>query len=349
MKYLKLYEAFESTALSKAIKYLSNKVDKDSVNRFRSRLLKLQEQLDIPISKISDKDIKYLNRNQALKLRSDKDSENPRGIYCLKFWFSLNEGYIGFTSTGNQVYKFEERKRRGSYGEKYSDEEVDYIKNNLGIKTGNLTPVKNYDTDLKHGSFVIGVFSDDGEDLSRLGLAKIWRDGDYAYAIQNVASGGSSDNDIDGENWTDWRNDESFGPRRFSDSWSLNSVHSPGDDHHKLYIYTPSEEPLTVEGYQKTIKEEGEENPLDYNLPTNSRFQVGNWFNYDWSINSYEDLKRADFAVVLILEDLFKLKTVSSINKERKESKEGASKFLSDDTIRRMNIERYLTALGYHY
>jgi len=66
MKYLMLFEAFEANALSKMMAFLAKKTDSNSKERFRDKLKTLITQLDIPIDKIKDSDIKYLNRTQAL-------------------------------------------------------------------------------------------------------------------------------------------------------------------------------------------------------------------------------------------------------------------------------------------
>ena len=179
MKYLMLFEAFESNALSKMMKFLAKKVDTNSKERFKDKLKRLITQFDIPIDKISDKDVKYLNRNQALKLRNVDKVENDKGIYCLKFWFSMDQGYLGFTGTGNNSMDFEsyikynKRNRDRGQNTPFGDSELNYIKNNLNIKTGKLTPVKDYN-DLTHKQLVIGIFSDDEDDMSRIGLAKMW-------------------------------------------------------------------------------------------------------------------------------------------------------------------------------
>lgn len=339
MKYLKLYEAFESTTISKVINYLRTKVDKQSVDRFKNRLLKMQQEIDIPLSNIKDDNVKYLNRFKALKFKSDNIVDNSKGIYCLKFWFSLDEGFLGFTATGNKVINYEKSMEgRGEIGnDMFTDSELEYIKSDLGVKTGLLKPLKNYE-DLRHDQLIFGIFSDDSDDIGRLAMAKVWRDGDRIYAIQNVASGGEPDYDVDNVNWREWLDGDKF---RYS--WSLDSVDSPGDDHHKLHIYIPSEEPIKIKG--KEVKKEESENPLDYNLPTNSRFNYGSWRDYDWSINNSDVIDKADFAVVLIIDDLLKsgLTPVSLTKKGREESKEGALGLMSDEQIKTQNIERYLT------
>ena len=360
MKHLMLFEAFESNALSKMMRFLSKKVDTNSKERFKDKLKRLITQFDIPIDKISDKDVKYLNRNQALKLRNVDKVENDKGIYCLKFWFSMDEGYLGFTGTGNNSMDFKSyikynnnRNRSRGRNSHFSNNELDYIKNRLDIKTGKLTPVKNYE-DLTHKQLVIGVFSDDEDDMSRIGLAKIWR-GEYGelHAIQSVASGGEPESQIDGESWRNWKdedgeeNEDGYLP--FSRSWSMGSVSSPGSDHAKLHIYTPSDEPLHIEGVKREEEKEEEEkeSPLDFNLPLNSSYGLREWGDTTWSIDDYTLVEKSDFSIILMLDDILKsVKTpVNKVKLNREESREGATKLMSDSQIKKANIERYLTAI----
>ena len=340
MKYLMLFEAFEANALSKMMAFLAKKTDSNSKERFRDKLKTLITQLDIPIDKIKDNDIKYLNKNQAFKLKSEKDSDS---IYCLKFWFSMDEGYLGFTGTSNLTMDFNEYisgRRRGNSDYKnspFANRELDYIKNRLDIKTGSLEPVKDYEN-LQHGQLVIGIFSDDEDNLQRLGVAKIWRDGNQLYAIQDVTSGGSPDNEINGVSWRDWG---------YGSSWSLDSVYSPGSDHCKLHIYTPSNEPLHIVGDKKEVEEVKVENPFDYNLPVNRHYSLTEWGDTTWSIDGYKSVEKADFAIVLMVDDIIKSvgTKVSNVRKSREESKEGATSLMSDSEIKEANIKRYLLGL----
>jgi len=346
MKHLMLFEAFESNALSKMMTFLSKKTDSNSKERFKDKLKRLITQFDIPIDKISDTDVKYLNRNKALKLKNVDKVENDKGIYCLKFWFSMDKGYLGFTGTGNVTMDFNEYisgSRRSSSSDKNSPfitRELDYIKNRLDIKTGSLEPVKNYE-DIQHGQLVMGIFSDDEDDLSRLGVAKIWRDENHLYAIQDVTSGGSPDNEINGVSWRDWG---------YRSSWSLDSVYSPGSDHCKLHIYTPSDDPIHIVGTKEEVEEVEEveiKSPLDFNLPLNSSYGLREWGDTSWSIDDYTLVEKSDFSIILMLDDILKsVKTpVNKIKSNREESREGATKLMSDSQIKKANIERYLTAI----
>lgn len=360
MKYLMLFEAFESNTLSKMMNFLNKKVDRDSAEGFKDKLKRLINQFDIPIDKISDKDVKYLNRSQALKLRNTDIVENGKGIYCLKFWFSIDEGYLGFTGTGNNSMDFKsylkynnQRNRDRGQNTPFGDSELNYIKNTLNIKTGKLTPVKDYN-ELTHKQLVIGIFSDDEDDMSRIGLGKMWRsEYNELHCIQSVAGGGEPDDRINGESWRDLRedgepeNEDGYVP--FSRSWSMGSVNSPSSDHAKLHIYTPSEEPLHVVGVKKEEKKEDEEkeSPYDFNLPLNSSYNLREWGDTSWSISDYKFVEKSDFSIILMFDDVLKsVETkVSDVRKNREESREGAIRLLSDSEIKKANIERYITAL----
>ena len=340
MKYLMLFEAFEANALSKMMAFLAKKTDSNSKERFRDKLKTLITQLDIPIDKIKDSDIKYLNRVQALKLKGEKESDS---IYCLKFWFSIDEGYLGFTGTGNVTMDFNEYmkgSRRRSSSDKnspFTNRELDYIKNRLDIKTGSLEPVKNYEA-IRHGQLVIGVFSDDEDNIDRLGFAKIWRSEDQLFAIQDVTSGGSPEDNINGQNWRDWG---------YRYSWSLDSVYSPGSDHCRLHIYTPSNEPIHVVGAKKEDEEVETKSPFDFNLPLTRDYSLTEWGDTTWSIDDYKSVEKADFAIVLMVDDITQSvgTKVSNVRKSREESKEGATSLMSDEEIKEANVKRYLLGL----
>lgn len=346
MKYLMLFEAFESNALSKMMKFLKSKVDNNSKERFLDKLKTLMTKLNVPIDKISDKDVKYLNRNQALKIRATEENESD--LYCLKFWFSMDEGYLGFTGTGDRSMDFNRylkgrRSYRAEQNKPFNDIELDYIKNTLDIKTGKLTPVKDYN-ELQHGQLVIGVWDEEYEDLNRLSLAKIWRDEyGHLYAIQNVADGGTPDYYVNGVHWTQWRNQDP----KFRESWSMGDVDSPAGDHGKLHIYTPSDEPIHVVGKRKEEEKKKESNPFDFNLPVNVRFELNEWGETNWSIDDYKLVEKSDFAIVLMISDVLKsVETgVGDVKKARIESREGATKLMDDSQIREANIKRYLLAL----
>lgn len=85
MKYLKVFEGFESLKLSKVFKYIK----KESRSKFSVDLRNICK--DYPLSELSDDKFQYMKFTDAYKLM-DKDNRK-----YLKFWFSLDGSYIGIT------------------------------------------------------------------------------------------------------------------------------------------------------------------------------------------------------------------------------------------------------------
>ena len=94
MKYLKLYEAFESNILSKTLKYLS----KGSKDSFLKEVKQICDEMDFPYSKLSDEYFEYLPFNNALK---KVDGTNK--IY--KFWLNSDGDLINTTLTDGEILK----------------------------------------------------------------------------------------------------------------------------------------------------------------------------------------------------------------------------------------------------
>jgi hypothetical protein len=86
MKYLKIFEAFDSYKLSKVFNYLN----KESRSKFIDDLKSICEYIDYPISKISDEDFQYLPYNKAFKL----NRPDANGLEIIKFWFDKDKNYI---------------------------------------------------------------------------------------------------------------------------------------------------------------------------------------------------------------------------------------------------------------
>jgi len=259
----------------------------------------------------------------------------------LKFWFSLDKGYIGYTGVGDRVMsiiRFSSIERSSIVSDTITSDVVDYIENTLNIKTGKMYRVTDY-SDLQHGDVVIGLFGD-GFSLSRVGKAKIFKDGNRLYAIQDVADGGTPDyNDHDMEhlgNWRDWG----------SRSWSLGYVHSPSGDHKYLYKYTEDDTPLYINDYNQ---ENAEQNHYLYNLPIDSHGTLMDWSRYkgdNISIynKNWKDIEDADFCIIIYLDNMLKseFKKTTTKSEERKELRKGAISLMTEKELRNANIERYM-------
>ena len=334
MKYIKqryqfLNEAFDSKAISKTLAYL-DKVGNKSKSEFLKTLKGMKDNYDYPIDKIDDAFIKYTNRKEALKMKFDGELQNPWKIYCLKFWFSLELGYLGYTATSNKNHKYSVLKK--GKNEPFNSSELDYIKTKFDTKTGVLIPVKDYSS-LRTGEKVIGCFASH-YDYDYISPATIIVENGRIYAIQNVAEGDTPNE------YQDW---EKFG----RSSWTLGRLNDPGNDHSKLHYYEDVEEPLRV---KSDGSNEVYENELEWNLPVRSSGNLSNWGD-DYSSIDSEDLDKADFSIILFFDDMINpdksafYERPSDISKNRKESKEGALKLISDEEIKKINLERYLNQL----
>ena len=348
MKYLKFYEAFKSKGISNTIKFLKEKVNKKSANNFILSLNNFMEGIDFPIDKISDSDIKYLSSKKALQLKCEKEITNDSGIWVIKYWFSLENGFLGFTATGNKT----ENPNRSSSSRlreqrPFSDSDLSYIKRNI-TNTGEMWPVSDYNK-LNTGDTVIGLFDGSWDNQDHIGLARIFidvRDNNRTYAIQNVSIGSEPDNN------RDWRNYTQYGSR----SWWIFDNSELGSDHSKLHYWIPSSEELHyIEPPKEDVEEKEEEpkqNPFEWNLPLSNRFKFSSWGRSTFSIDSIDKVEDADFALVLYFDDLINpesdalyFEKPSETKQQRRSEKEGATKLMTDDQIKKMNIERYIQKL----
>ncbi len=308
LKYLMLFEAFQSNAINSILKHIGSKIDSDDKQTFITALRDIVMNIyGFQIDKISDSDVKYMSAKQARKITSKGEISNPYGIYALKFWFSVDEGYLGFTGVGDEKMK--------SSPYSFNTDELDYIKDSLDIKTGKLIPVLDY-RPLKTGDKVMGYFSD-YERKEYLALATIWREGDQLYVIQDVNDGGHPNN-------SDWRRYGRY-------SWNIGEADYPGDDHSKLHLYIDSKDELALsqsEAGDLLVNSSGE-------LTRRSSSYSGR----------YADIEKADFAIVLYIDGLIKDESVDDIRNWRKESREGATALMTTAEIKKINFQNYMNKI----
>lgn len=309
LKYLMVYEAFQSDAISKILKHIGSKIKSSDSQRFLDVLREIVMNVyGFQIDKISDSDVRYMSAKQAKKITTQGEISNPYGIYALKFWFSIDDGYLGFTGVGDNKMK--------SSPNSFTTDELDYIKDSLDIKTGKLVPVLDY-RPLKTGDKVLGYFSDH-ERKQYLALGTIWREGDQLWVIQDVNDGGHPGG-------SDWR---TYG--RYS--WNIGEVNYPADDHSKLHSYIDSKDELTLsqsEVGDLLVDSNGE-------LTRRSSSYSG----------TYSDMERADFAIVLYIDGLLKDDgTVYDVRKLRDESRKGATALMTPDQIKKINFQNYMNKI----
>lgn len=308
-----VYEAFQADVINKVIDYVKNKIGKKSnISNFILELKSIQSVYDITLSNIESSDVKYVTTKKAESMVPDElttySDKNPNKVYNIKFWFSIEDGYLGKTGTGDYTLKHKMEGRN----KPFTDEELDYIKKNI-IKTGYITPVFDYNL-LKNGDQILGYFSE-YTNYGYLGLGRLFIDnGTSLYAIQNVAAGSQPDYS---EDWRHWG----------SQSWSLGGTDFPNSDHRKLHKYTPGFEELSY---------------ISLNSDNNKEFYImGNGKLDDHNKPSYNEI--ADFVIVFELDTILDKSEIklSTIKSGRKEAKSGSTALLTDEEIRQMNVKKY--------
>jgi hypothetical protein len=318
MRYIKLYEAFKSDVLKNTLKFLANKVNKNTANYFLSEIKFLLNGVNIPISEIDENDIEYLKTSKAIKLKNTEKVDNNYELYCIKYWFSIKDGYLGKTGVGNSVIPFER------VGNKFNINQFEVLKN---IKnTGLLTPVENLGQ-LHSGDNIVGVFDSNSESRVSVSFGRVYIEDNSLYAFQNTSNGS------DPSNYPEWSNEWEY-------SWSLGSVDYPNKDHHKLYKYFDDGEPLRYSDGE----EEEEENVFEYNLPLTDRMSLRTWYK-----NENKMIENSDFAIVLYFDKLLSKESVTIKQKMRTSSREGALALMSDEEIKRININKFITELFKKY
>lgn len=323
MKHIMMYEAFASKTISKTLSFLGSEININQKKKFLAILNNIRTKYDLPIDLIDDKWMSYLTKKNALLLRNKESVTNDKEIAYLKFWFSLENGYLGYTGVGNKTFS----KDSGKKNAKFTASELKYIIDNniLDDYRGKLIPINI--SEVKHLDPCV-LYCSNSIDEDYLTKATIWIEDDKVYAIQDRFDGSAPDYNSDV-----WRR---FGRR----SWALGTFTRYGNDSAKLHKYIKDDKPLRV---VTSLGEEAElEDPLDFNLPLDSSGRLTYWGNQS-SIDNEQRIEKADFAIVLNFDEM-----VNSVNKVstkktyRKESKVGATSLLSNEDIRKVNIDRYI-------
>lgn len=355
LTYIKLFEAFESIKLSKTLNF----IDKDSKSKFLSILKSIANGMDLPYSKYSDDYFQYLPFNRALQLNQRLEDEPCEGtsmeqfgnqygiegdkcdggkikrkwgrgtriVVCdvckgsgikpkkytkikwVKFWFSKDGQFINVTGTDGNI--------RGQVKQLMSAlaSMPDYSKLKGIPESGELTVVKDLSRDelysLPTGSIV--SIRLDGSDL----IGRIFKDRRRTYVIQNKKTGSTPDG-------TDrvWKEYGKY-------SWVISGGEWAGTP--KLMVLT------------KDTDDDDKVDPYTWNAPLDTRsLSLGK------NSNVKDLIGGAHFAIVLDALELSKseFKKKSDIEKERSVAKSGALKLVTDEDIKKMNINRYMSEIS---
>lgn len=339
-KYILLFEAFSAKTISKTIAFLNKEVGKGEKDKFLNDIKKLTVDYDLPVDKIDDSYLEYLGKNDATMVKSEERVNNPDGIYCLKFWFSIDKGYKGYTYTGNET------KQKPQVIRKSDGITIEDLKS-VGITTGTIITLEDDVSKLKTGDKIVGIFSDDSSRPFQLATAFVHAGQGY-YSIQDLAHGSTPDVS-DSQVW-----------RRYGrSSWNIGSSGGRrANDNRKLAKYIDDGSVLNINGFEigkPTVTTTTIVDIMEFNLPMRGKIPRSWWTDSYNSISNEESFRTSDFAIILYYDKLYSniSKRPSVIRRERDIEKEGAYALLKNEDIKRANINRYMDSvcdgLGLNY
>jgi hypothetical protein len=344
MKYINLFEAFESEKLSKTLKYIESG-DKQKVVTILRRFC---EQIDFPFSQLSDDYIEYLSFRKAL-WKNDMIGDQPCEATSERE-FPGSE-VAGEKCTNGKIKRLWGGRPRevvcplcGGTGVKVKKQELKLLKFWFnkdgkfitttavdGIVRNNMKSVKTLSRNLsdfdvlpkrltlreiKNLQTGQPVFMELRGGLS--GIGYIFQANRKAYVMQDFYQGREP-------YWTSRSNWEKYG--QFSHEIGAAS------DYASVKIANIKDNPENIDPYTWNVGLE------------QSRWDFG---RIDTRVNIEDSIKDAHFALVL---DFGKIKlsgfdTKTQISDNRKEMRKGALSLEKDDDIRKANIKRYMTELA---
>jgi hypothetical protein len=356
LKYIKLFEAFESIKLTKTLGF----INKESKETFINQLKIIGNKIDFPISKYSDDYFQYLPFKKALDLNQNLEDEpcdaTSRGQFpqyaiagetckegkLKRMWGTGTRNVVCPACDGTGIKKktiFEIKWIKFWFNKdgKYitttgTDGKVrSQISSKSEFNIPDLSHIRETSQDIYDYTevtkienisdflkFPNGTFVKITIDNKDL-IGRIWNDRrNESFIIQDRADGSSSD-----EN-SDWR---MYGRA----SWNV----SQGDYRGTPIILIPNSVELS--------KDEEQVDPYTWNAPIEFRR-----LSLDTDRRMKSKLSDAHFAIVLDYLELRKssFKPKKEISIERGEQKLGATAFITDDEVKRTNISRYIDAIS---
>ena len=343
MKYIKLFEAFESEAITNTIKFLTKKIGQKNTESFFNDIKRLMTQYDIPISRIKEDDLEYIRVSKAIKIKNDGPVYNNWNIYCIKYWFSIEQGFLGKTCTGNLTTPYVKVKNDYSYKNmNFNEDQFNYIKNELEIRKGKLSSVLDYKI-LKTGDDVLVVLGDNSNS-NRVVIGKVFIDTQNSNAIYVYNDYKSDGTSIYGDR-PDFESNYLYTWRLGRDE-NDDSIFHPDGDHFRLHLYTKTNRQLRQE--IKIDKPKHKANLADFNKPLDNSGNI-----VDWTLNNQgiieNVIEKADFAIIVYMDKLLSIPNINTIKRDRTSARQGATALMSDYDIKQININNYTTKLVAKY
>jgi hypothetical protein len=342
LKYIKLFEAFDSVQIAKTLKF----VKKDDKTKFMNALESITKKIDAPLSALNDKNFQYLPYKKAIGIKAASDKvkcsacsgegkivkawgSGTRRVKCtvcngegvvdpkpklkyFKFWFNSDGSFIGTTAidglyhiSKNDVKNFEKK----DITEDVRTLSVQELKRKYKLVNGETTMyVENVAGRRYNGR------------KSCLGKAFIDREGEFFVVNKSV----DTHNMPAGRKYTD------YGGYAVNVMRSAQDVNNNTDSPFRIYLTSETE-----------VKED-----IFWNAPVS-------FYGDGWNISeemSKDFLKEAHFAIVFDFDSFAYNGTdwnpVSITKGDRKEARKGATALMSNDDIKTANIGRYVKTLA---
>ena len=346
MKYIKLFEAFESNILSKTLAYLSDQSKKDFMKSIKS----FCDKIDFPLSKLSDEYFQYLPYNKALKMVISSEDKVEDCKVTSKEIFG-DKGTDDICTGGKLERKWGKGTRKVACPK--------------CIGTGK---IKVGDSDAPNGYELIKFWIDNKKDIvditltdgkksktSNIGgyetFGKIFKGGDYNQLRSNIQHLQKI--------FIEWDNRYDRSPYLatfYKDDYSCFAIHdngnknggSPNDGTYRKYGRYSWD--LSGGDYKqiqmcKIASNDGEIDYYHYNKITNSNFKDTG------ESSSNQSLESSQFAIVFDTGKLKKSEYIkkTDISKGRLDTKSGliGGKIgITNDDIKKQNLDKYIRVLA---
>lgn len=342
LKYIKLFEAFDSVQIAKTLKF----VKKEDKSMFMDALKAITANIDAPLSALNDKNFQYLPYKKAIGIKTASDKvkcsncsgegkitkawgSGTRRVKCtvcngegvvdpkpklkyFKFWFNSDGSFIGTTAidglyhiSKNDVKNFEKK----DITEDVRTLSVQELKRKYKLVNGETVMyVENVAGRRYNGR------------KSCLGKAFIDREGEFFVVNKSV----------DTHNMPAGRKYADYGGYAVNVMRSAQDVNNNTDTPFRIYLTTETE-----------VRED-----IFWNAPVS-------FYGSGWKISeemSKDFLKEAHFAIVFDFDSFAYNGTdwnpVSITKGDRKEARKGATALMSNDEIKTANIDRYVKTLA---